>query len=97
MIKEDDQFNPQVGLQKAKKLIESDNVDMLVGVQASNVALAVPNAKQQKAFCIVSGAGADAITGIAIPICFALRFRLTTGTATLMADWVTTISARKSF
>jgi branched-chain amino acid transport system substrate-binding protein len=63
LIKEDDQFNPQVGLQKAKKLIESDNVDLIVGVQASNVALAVLNyAKQQKAFYVVSGAGADAIT-----------------------------------
>src|SRR6516225_6183174 len=63
IIKEDDQFNPQVGLQKAKKLVESDKVDMLVGVQASNVALAVLNyAKQQKAFYVVSGAGTDAIT-----------------------------------
>jgi branched-chain amino acid transport system substrate-binding protein len=43
IIKEDDQFNPQVGLQKAKKLIESDQVDLLFGVQASNVALAVLN------------------------------------------------------
>src|SRR5436305_14327552 len=39
IIKEDDQFNPQVGLQKAKKLVESDKVDMILGVQASNVAL----------------------------------------------------------
>jgi branched-chain amino acid transport system substrate-binding protein len=63
LIKEDDQFNPQVGVQKAKKLIESDNVDLIVGLQASNVALAVLNyAKQQKAFYVVSGAGADAIT-----------------------------------
>lgn len=63
IIKEDDQFNPQVGLQKAKKLVESDNVDMLTGIQASNVALAVMNyAKQKKAFYVVTGAGADAIT-----------------------------------
>ena len=63
IIKEDDQFNPQVGLQKAKKLIESDKVDLLVGIQASNVALAVLNyMKQQKAFYVVSGAGTDAIT-----------------------------------
>ena len=62
IIKEDDQFNPQVGLQKAKKLIESDKVDLLVGIQASNVALAVLNyMKQQKAFYVVSGAGTDAI------------------------------------
>ncbi len=61
IIKEDDQFNPQVGLQKVKKLVESDKVDLVVGVQASNVALAVLNyMKQQKAFYVVSGAGTDA-------------------------------------
>ena len=71
VIKEDDQFNPQVGLQKAKKLLESDNVDLIVGVQASNVALAVLNyAKQQKAFYVVSGAGADAITWDRYPYLF---------------------------
>src|ERR1700685_1296186 len=71
VIKEDDQFNPQIGLQKAKKLVESDNVDMLVGVQASNVALAVLNyMKQQKAFYVVSGAGTDAITSDRYPYLF---------------------------
>ena len=62
IVKEDDQFNPQIGLQKAKKLIESDKVDLIIGVQASNVALALLNyMKQQKAFYIVSGAGTDAM------------------------------------
>ena len=71
IIKEDDQFNPQVGLQKAKKLIESDKVDLVVGVQASNVALAVLNyMKQQKAFYVVSGAGTDAITWDRYPYLF---------------------------
>lgn len=71
IIKEDDQFNPQVGLQKAKKLIESDKVDLLVGVQASNVALALLNyMKQQKAFYVVSGAGTDAITWDRYPYLF---------------------------
>src|SRR6266571_1262820 len=71
IIKEDDQFNPQVGLQKAKKLVESDKVDMILGVQASNVALAVLNyAKQQKAFYVVSGAGTDAITWDRYPYLF---------------------------
>lgn len=32
LIKEDDQFNPQVGLQKAKKLIESDKADLIIGI-----------------------------------------------------------------
>lgn len=71
LVKEDDQFNPQVGLQKAKKLIESDKVDLLVGIQASNVALAVLNyMKQQKAFYVVSGAGTDAITWDRYPYLF---------------------------
>jgi branched-chain amino acid transport system substrate-binding protein len=71
IVKEDDQFNPQVGLQKAKKLIESDKVDLLVGIQASNVALAVLNyMKQQKAFYVVSGAGTDAITWDRYPYLF---------------------------
>src|SRR5215475_2745939 len=71
IIKEDDQFNPQIGLQKAKKLVESDKVDLVVGVQASNVALAVLNyMKQQKAFYVVSGAGTDAITWDRYPYLF---------------------------
>ncbi len=71
IIKEDDQFNPQIGLQKAKKLIESDRVDLLFGVQASNVALAVLNyIKQQKAFYVVTGAGTDAITWDRYPYLF---------------------------
>src|SRR5215468_2129258 len=88
IIKEDDQFNPQVGLQKAKKLVESDKVDMIVGVQASNVALAVLNyAKQQKAFYIVSGAGTDAITWDRYPYLFRTSisaYQLSTP----MAGWV---------
>jgi branched-chain amino acid transport system substrate-binding protein len=71
IVKEDDQFNPQVGLQQAKKLHESDKVDLIIGVQASNVALAVLNyMKQQKAFYIVSGAGTDAITWDRYPYLF---------------------------
>jgi len=88
IIKEDDQFNPQIGLQKAKKLVESDKVDMIIGVQASNVALAVLNyAKQQKAFYIVSGAGTDAITWDRYPYLFRTSisaYQLSTP----MAGWV---------
>ena len=78
LIKEDDQFNPQIGLQKAKKLVESDKVDLIVGIQASNVALAVLNyMKQQKAFYVVSGAAPTRLPGIAIPTCSGPRFRVT--------------------
>ncbi len=88
IIKEDDQFNPQVGLQKAKKLVESDKVDMIIGVQASNVALAVLNyAKQQKAFYVVSGAGTDAITWDRYPHLFRPSIS-TYQLSTPMAGWV---------
>src|ERR1700677_1604728 len=71
IIKEDDQFNPQIGLQKAKKLVESDKVDLVFGIKASNVALAVLNyMKQQKAFYLVTGAGTDAITWDRYPYSF---------------------------
>jgi branched-chain amino acid transport system substrate-binding protein len=71
VLKEDDQMNPQVGLQKAKKLVESDNVDILTGIQLSNIALAVMNyARQKKAFYVVTGAGADAITWTRSPYVF---------------------------
>src|ERR1700729_386260 len=90
LIKEDDQFNPQVGLQKAKKLVESDNVDLVVGVQASNVALAVLNyMKQQKAFYVVSGAGTDAITWDRYPYLFRTSistFQLSTPMANYVYD-----------
>ena len=63
IVAEDDQFNPQVGLQKAKKLMESDEVELIVGVQASNVALAVLNyMKQREGIFVVSGAGTNQLT-----------------------------------
>jgi branched-chain amino acid transport system substrate-binding protein len=90
IIKEDDQFNPQVGLQKVKKLVESDKVDLVVGVQASNVALAVLNyMKQQKAFYVVSGAGTDAITWDRYPYLFRTSistYQLSTPMATYVYD-----------
>ena len=90
IIKEDDQFNPQVGLQKAKKLVESDNVDLVIGIQASNVALAVLNyMKQQKAFYVVSGAGTDAITWDRYPYLFRTSistFQLSTPMANYIYD-----------
>jgi branched-chain amino acid transport system substrate-binding protein len=88
LIKEDDQFNAQIGLQKARKFVESDEVDMIVGPQASNVALAMLNfVKQSKAFLVVSGAGSDQITWQRIPYLF--RTTITTyQLCTPMAQWM---------
>jgi len=41
LVREDDQFDPSVGLQKAQKLVESSRVDITVGIGSSAVALAV--------------------------------------------------------
>lgn len=71
MIREDDEINPQVGLQKLKKLVESDRIDILLGVQASNVAMAVVDyVRDNKVFWICSGAGATALTWNRIPYMF---------------------------
>jgi branched-chain amino acid transport system substrate-binding protein len=71
LIKEDDQFNPQIGLQKARKFVESDKVDMILGPQASNVALAIMNfVKQTGTYLIISGAGADEVTWQHAPYIF---------------------------
>jgi len=41
LLKEDDEFKPDVGLTKARKLVERDHVDLLVGPVNSAVALAL--------------------------------------------------------
>ncbi len=71
LLKEDDQFNPQIGLEKVRKFVESDKVDLITGIQGSNIALAVLNyIKQSKAFLLISGAGTDAITWERVPYLF---------------------------
>jgi branched-chain amino acid transport system substrate-binding protein len=71
LIIEDDQGSPQVGLQKIRKLVESDKVDLVCGPQASAVAMAILNyIKEHKAFLVVSGAGNDAITWQRVPYMF---------------------------
>ena len=95
LIKEDDQANPQVGLQKMRKLVESDKVDLVCGPQGSNVAMAILNyIKQTGTFLVVSGAGNDAITWERIPACSAPR----SAPGSSAIPWgrgSTTISARK--
>jgi len=88
MIKEDDQFNAQIGLEKTKKFVQSDHVDMIVGPQASNVAMALLNfVKQTKSFLVVSGAGSDQITWERIPYLF--RTTITTWQlCTPMGQWM---------
>jgi branched-chain amino acid transport system substrate-binding protein len=63
LIREDEEIDPQVALRKARKLIESDNVDLLTGLVSSAAALAIRDVVHNtKTILIVSNAGANAIT-----------------------------------
>lgn len=71
IIKEDDEINPQVGLQKLKKLVESDECDLITGIQASNVAMAaVQYLRQSQAFMLCSGAGLVNLAFTGLPYFF---------------------------
>ncbi|MEO9190823.1 MAG: ABC transporter substrate-binding protein [Acetobacteraceae bacterium] len=88
IIKEDDQINPQIGLQKLKKLVESDKVDMVVGIQASNVAMAVLDyVRANKVFFICSGAGTSGLTRNPMPNLFRTSFSSPQASA-VIAKWV---------
>lgn len=71
VIKEDDEINPQVGLQKLKKLVESDKCDLITGIQASNVAMAaVQYLRQSQAYMLCSGAGLVNLAFTGLPYFF---------------------------
>jgi len=75
LIREDDEINPQVGLTKMKKLVESDRVDLVTGVQASNVALAlIDYVRQNRTFFLCSGAGVSALSYVNVPTFFRCSF-----------------------
>ncbi|MBI4322115.1 MAG: ABC transporter substrate-binding protein [Chloroflexi bacterium] len=63
VLVEDSEAKPDVGLTKAKKLVERDNVQMLAGVIHSGVALGLaPYAKEKKIPLFIHNAGADDLT-----------------------------------
>lgn len=63
LVKEDDEVNPPVGLRKAKKLIESDRVDFLVGPVSSGVLAAIRDTVHRaRQILLVANAGNDEIS-----------------------------------
>lgn len=63
VILEDTEAKPDVGLTKAKKLVERDNVHLLAGIMHSGVAQAVAEyAKGSKQILFVNNAGSDELT-----------------------------------
>ena len=64
IVQEDDASAPQIGLQKAVKLLSEDKVDILCGVVSSGIALGVmEKAKEFKKVYMIGGAAVDQITG----------------------------------
>lgn len=64
VIKEDDQVKPEVGLQAARKLIDKDKVDALVGLGYTNVLMAMlPQIGQSGIVAIATNAGPQALSG----------------------------------
>ena len=64
LLKGDTEVKPNIALQKARKLISSDKVDVLVGPVSSSVALAIRNlVVQSKTPLIIPNAGANVLTG----------------------------------
>jgi branched-chain amino acid transport system substrate-binding protein len=62
LIVEDDEFKPQEGLRKARKLIEQDNVDLLLGVLSSTTGYAMKEyANRARRVWLTFGAAADGI------------------------------------
>lgn len=83
MIVEDDGSAPAVGLTKARKLVTSNNVDVMTGIIASPVALQVaPYFTSIKMPLVISNAGADSITGKS---CSPFVFRASFSSAQLSA------------
>jgi branched-chain amino acid transport system substrate-binding protein len=71
LIREDDEFNPQVALQKVRKLVESDKVHIVAGPLGSQIASAILNyMKTAKTPWIVTGAGATELTKSHLPNLF---------------------------
>jgi branched-chain amino acid transport system substrate-binding protein len=64
IIKQDDQFKPEVGTQIVEKLIEKDNVSIITGVAASNVMMAIYKPVVEKqVFLIGANAGPSPLAG----------------------------------
>lgn len=88
IVKEDDQINPQVGLEKARKLVESDHVQVLCGPTYTPVGLAiVPYMEQAKIPWFVTGAGSVAANVAKAPYMFRTCWS-TWQVAAPMGTWV---------
>ncbi len=63
IVQEDTQMKPDIGLQKARKLVEQDEVDLVAGLVSSGVANAVRDYfDENKKLLIIANAGSNVLT-----------------------------------
>lgn len=64
ILKEDDQFKPDIGVQIVNKLIERDKVSIITGITASNVVMAVAKSiTDRKVFLLSTNSGPSPMAG----------------------------------
>jgi branched-chain amino acid transport system substrate-binding protein len=87
---EDDQFKPQEALRLARKLVEEDNIDILLGVLSSGVGYAIKEyVNRAKKVWVTTGAAADGIFKKANNSPYAFRCSLSTWQANQpMGTWL---------
>ena len=68
VVIEDDQRKPDLAVQLADRMVQSDKVDVLTGIVWSNLALAVvPSVTAQGKFYLSPNAGPSALAGKGVP------------------------------
>jgi branched-chain amino acid transport system substrate-binding protein len=99
LIVEDDEFKPQEGLRKARKLVEQDNVDLLLGVLSSAIGYAVKEyVNRARRVWITTGAAADGIFKKANNSPYAFRASLSTRQANEpMGAWLAEKGFKRAF
>jgi branched-chain amino acid transport system substrate-binding protein len=87
---EDTEFKPEAGLRKARKLVEQDNVDILLGVLSSAIGYALKQyVVRAKKVWVTTGAAADGIFKKANNTPYAFRASLSTWQANEpMGTWL---------
>jgi branched-chain amino acid transport system substrate-binding protein len=99
LIIEDTEFKPQEGLRKARKLVEQDNVDVLLGVLSSAIGYAMKSyVTRAKKVWVTTGAAADGIFKKANNTPYAFRSSLSTWQANHpMGTWLSEKGFKRVF
>jgi len=99
LIVEDTEFKPQEGMRKARKLVEQDNVDVLLGVLSSAVGYAMKDyVARAKKVWVTTGAAADGIFKKANNNPYAFRASLSVWQANEpMGTWIAEKGFKKVF